>query len=305
MSTQRAVHRLVSAQRASAAAPAVRQAWAAITRSARPYSVLCAAAADAAAHTTAAQSAAVTPSSLSHASLSSVRRAAPSGVRAFSTARALQRSKHTATPTRTAKHDDEWDLIRKTKDPFLTTLDPSTPYPRLPPNEFEMNSLSFQYGLKPLPSLTDRIRKYNVEQSYYDRRDARIRDHLDRLLRMKKLSKKEMLILIDQIETSHWNLTELQKAYLPESRHADQDDDDVHRRALRVGVGGLAYKAAYKARLEEKKKRRETEGVKVNGDGSSKYGYRKDLAQFGPERQTRDNTQTRARMHTPRLVMNN
>lgn len=151
--------------------------------------------------------------------------------------------------------------------------------------------MSFRYGLPPLTPLNERIQAYNVDQSYYDRRDGRIRDHLDRLLRMKKLSKKEMLILIDQIESSHWNLTELQKAYLPEIRHFDQEEEEVHRKALMIGTGGVAWKAAYKKAEEEKAKRRAEKGVTEPKDnGEPKYGYRKDLANFGPERQTTHTT---------------
>jgi hypothetical protein len=297
MSTQRAVHRIVTAQRhhaaaagsvlGSAAAPAaamfLRPPSAALAQAARPYSGLCTGAADAVAHS--CPSSAVAASSSVFASI----RRASSGVphRAYSSSTAHAASaRRTAQPTRTAKDDNEWDKLRKSKDPFLTTLDPSTQYPKLPPNELEINNLSFQYGLPPLPSLGERIRQYNVEQSYYDRRDSRIRDHLNRLLRMKKMSKKEMLILIDQIESSHWNLSELQKAYLPETRHAEQDDQDAHRKSLQVGTGGVAYKAAYKKHLEEKLKAREANGPKApTGDGSPKYGYRKDLVNMGPERQ--------------------
>lgn len=101
---------------------------------------------------------------------------------------------------------------------------------------------------------------------------------------MKRMSKKEMLILIDQIESAHWDLTELQRAYLPETQHADQDDRDAKKKGLRVGTGGIAYKAAYKAHEDEKTKRREEHGVTPpKGDGAPKYGYRKDLANMGPE----------------------
>jgi hypothetical protein len=182
---------------------------------------------------------------------------------------ALQRAANNgrrSLPTRTAGHDAEWDKVRKHRDPRVTTLDPSTPMPKLAPNEFEINTLSFKYGLPPLPSLTDRVNAYNVDQSYYDRRDLRIRDHLDRLLRMSRMSMKEMLILIDQIESSHWNLVELQRAYLPEVEHASKDD--------------------YKKRLEEKEKARAENGAKPRkdtDDAMPKYGYRRDLANMGPE----------------------
>lgn len=275
MSTQRAVHRAVLASgrvpsvghvgvsSALAGSPAssasqllphaqlLRHAWTSVNQAARPY--------------------------------------ACAGVRRYSTTPApLGRSSHaTRPPTRGPAEDAEWDRVRKSRDPFLTTLDPATTFPTLPPNEREINQLSFRYGLPPLPALGERIQQYNVEQSYYDRRDRRIRDHLNRLLRMKKLSKREMLILIDQLENSHWDLRELQSAYLPEVRHALQDERAIHMKALRVGVGGTALIARYKKQQEEKAKRRTEKGVipPNNGDGTQKYGYRKDLVNMGPERQ--------------------
>lgn len=260
MSTQRAVHRLVAAQpRIAAATP--RSTIGNAIRRVEPHS----------AHA---------PFTRSYSSSSPL----------------LHRNRSTPRPTRSVGEDAEWDKLRKSKDPFLTTLDPSTPFPKLQPNEFEINSLSFKYGLPPLPSMGERMQQYNIEQSYYDRRDARIRDHLQRLLRMKKLSKKEMLILIDQVETSHWNLSELQKAYLPETRHAEHDDQDAHRRSLQVGTGGVAYKAAYKKAQEEKMKAKEGKEPRLpTDDGSPKYGYRRDLVNMGPERQ--DTTHTHDTIH--------
>jgi hypothetical protein len=190
-------------------------------------------------------------------------------------------------PPRSRRHDQEWDKLRSHRDPLITTVDPGTKAPKLPPNDYELDQLSFRYGLPALPTIADRVAAYKVEQSYYDRRDARIRDHLDRLLRMKTLSKKEMLILIDQVETSKWNLAEMQKAYVPETRHAEQDEIDAHRKTLQLGTGGIQHKADYRKKKEEKKAARAagTPVKQPKTDGLPKYGYRRDLANLGPESQ--------------------
>lgn len=97
----------------------------------------------------------------------------------------------------------------------------------LTPDHLELNRLGLQFGLPPMPTLQDRENKYTSEQDYYDRRDARIREHLDRLLRMKSLSKKEMLILIDQIEQSKWSVDRVSRQYLkPFFRADDQERRD-------------------------------------------------------------------------------
>lgn len=187
-------------------------------------------------------------------------------------------------PTRTARHDAEWDKVRSHRDPLITTVDPAAPLPSLPLNDLEIDKLAFRYGLAPLPTIQQRMATYSIEQSYYDRRDARIRDHLDRLLRMKHLSKKEMLILIDQVETSKWNLTEMQKAYVPETHHAQMDERDVHRKSLLLGTGGIQNKLNYKKKREEKKAAKKAGNITPpTGDGEPKYGYRRDLANLGPE----------------------
>ena len=203
---------------------------------------------------------------------------------AWSTQRAMRNRGPRSLPTRTAKHDAEWDKVRSHRDPRITTVDPAAPLPGLPPNDLEIDRLAFRYGLAPLPTIHQRLANYSVEQSYYDRRDARIRDHLDRLLRMKHLSKKEMLILIDQVETSKWNLTEMQKAYVPESHHALMDERDVHRKSLLLGTGGIQNKLNYKKKREEKKAAKKAGNITPpTGDGEPKYGYRRDLANLGPE----------------------
>src|SRR4051812_39423713 len=38
-------------------------------------------------------------------------------------------------PTRTARHDAEWDKVRSHRDPLITTVDPSAPLPALPLND--------------------------------------------------------------------------------------------------------------------------------------------------------------------------
>jgi len=188
-------------------------------------------------------------------------------------------------PTRGSRHDAEWDKLRTHRAPHITTVDPATKPPALPPNDLELDQLSFRYGLPPLPTLQERLQTYSVEQAYYERRDARIRDHLGRLLRMKALSKAEMLILIAQVEEANWNLDTMQRAYVPELHHAARDEQDDHIKSLQLGTGGVAVRAEYRKKKDEKRAARK-EGKEVKppkGDGESKYGYRRDLANIGPE----------------------
>jgi hypothetical protein len=136
------------------------------------------------------------------------------------------------------------------------------------------------------------MQTYSVEQAYYERRDARIRDHLGRLLRMKALSKAEMLILIAQVEEAHWNLDTMKRAYVPELHHAARDERDDHIKSLQLGTGGVAVRAEYRKKKDEKRAARKAgEPVKPpKGDGESKYGYRRDLCNIGPECQWSTNT---------------
>lgn len=200
-------------------------------------------------------------------------------------------SRASGVPYRHTRHDAIWDQLRK-RPKRLTTVDPDTPKVELSPNEFELNQLSLEYGLTPLPTIPQRRAAYEEDQHFYVRRDARIRQHLNRLLRMRKLSKKEMLILLDQIEYSKWNLDYLQKAYLPEIKHHAEEEEELHRKSLRVGTGGQAYAEMMRKHEEEKRAKRKENGPKerkphkkwdIPNDGESKFGYRKDLANTGPE----------------------
>jgi len=247
----------------------------------------------------AAAASAALPVSLSSSSfgLSSIRRISPIGSRSFASSSSSSSAPiPPPQPLRGPKHESEWALLRNMPNPRITTVNPTKPLTQLRPNDAELAALSSKYGLPPLPTLEEREARYRIEQAYYDRRDARIRAHLDRLLRMPKLSKNEMLILIDQVESSRWNLKELARAYIPETSHAEKEEREDARKMMRSGSGAAAFLAEYKARQEAKREKKEAAKAageprkrkpakpgEIPNDGEAKYGYRSDLVNFGPE----------------------